>query len=808
MSLTLPFLPPRCFTRSSLALRQDGTFNFQLKYKLQPITLNSNGLKITKATLTLTNLCPFRDDQRNADSEACPPNGDKQLYLASPAISLSTGATASGAFCLTQSSWVKFMASSIASFTAGPVTLTNAELFIWTGAATSGQYDPNLLLPNWGDATLNVQVCGTFSFPIPSYTTASTAGCARLYTQNSNYHVIIGQTGTLTGLGIGWTDIKSTPPTITLYGQSVQLVASSAVVAGTLTVPTKLLAQLGLGSSTTVQITGLVSSSGITTTLTLPLTIGYSKPPLVFQISNLAATLQITGASSWTLNGTASVKATIGWSPNTFTKTIVVGVTSSETSDGAQVEAGNQGDSSDENDGLTPSTKLSDPPSATYIWPDNAFGIPGFNLWYLSLTFTISSGTPSGYALALVGYLDPTKTAGVLTGTDWLYSGLSFSTMPSSQCVVFAFDGTGTNTGISIKDVLIAKKFQFGYSSTGCTVPGLPDGITLDANFFGFLFWSTIGNSGSFLIAVKKSSTGFQGQVGVTDFTLAGITYQSVQLSVSVTMDPSTGQATDSDVSFQAQMKTDIGTFSASVDCSKGTNGIDQSIQVSGADIAFKSGTDFSIDSFAFSVVVQMPAGGGCGYFDTAASGSITMKNSKFTLDDAEIAINCGKVYKFVLWFTYSHYQTWSATTKSVSLLLAYAAQPDSFAVFNSHTDGSGNIFGDAQTTQNFYKALIGVVGVSSEREFKRGYKDSSGHTKDFDRIVTVGMFLSVAVYLPDSGSTAYTASITMGGYFDADRVSGLVGCTFSNTADPRCGGELRLNPSWAGLYHYQWNDL
>ena len=39
--------------------------------------------------------------------------------------------------------------------------------------------------------------------------------------------------------------------------------------------------------------------------------------------------------------------------------------------------------------------------------------------------------------------------------------------------------------------------------------------------------------------------------------------------------------------------------------------------------------------------------------------------------------------------------------------------------------------------------------------------------------------------------------------------VSGAVGCSMDpGGADFTCGGELRLNPSWAGVYHFNWGDL
>ena len=60
------------------------------------------------------------------------------------------------------------------------------------------------------------------------------------------------------------------------------------------------------------------------------------------------------------------------------------------------------------------------------------------------------------------------------------------------------------------------------------------------------------------------------------------------------------------------------------------------------------------------------------------------------------------------------------------------------------------------------------------------------------------------------STSNNWTTKIGAGGYFDADRVSGAIGCVFQITPDDdfECGGQLRLDPSWAGVYHFEWGDL
>jgi hypothetical protein len=46
-------------------------------------------------------------------------------------------------------------------------------------------------------------------------------------------------------------------------------------------------------------------------------------------------------------------------------------------------------------------------------------------------------------------------------------------------------------------------------------------------------------------------------------------------------------------------------------------------------------------------------------------------------------------------------------------------------------------------------------------------------------------------------------------GDFEADRVSGKIGGKIdAGGKDFTVGGELRLNPSWAGVYHFDWGEM
>jgi hypothetical protein len=70
---------------------------------------------------------------------------------------------------------------------------------------------------------------------------------------------------------------------------------------------------------------------------------------------------------------------------------------------------------------------------------------------------------------------------------------------------------------------------------------------------------------------------------------------------------------------------------------------------------------------------------------------------------------------------------------------------------------------------------------------------------------VTISIDMSVSVNTDDPESSGFS----FGGSFDADRVSGDVECELpAGSSDFDCLGKLRLNPSWAGVYHANWSGL
>jgi hypothetical protein len=180
---------------------------------------------------------------------------------------------------------------------------------------------------------------------------------------------------------------------------------------------------------------------------------------------------------------------------------------------------------------------------------------------------------------------------------------------------------------------------------------------------------------------------------------------------------------------------------------------------------------------FKFNTAADIPLQGGCARFSADASGSLTVGSRAFTLVGASFAFQCDKITNLYLKVLYEHTVKWN---------------PDVSA--NSHLELKYP-YNDSGKTY-----LYGDVGFSYERHFSKKYKG-----KTFSRDVDVSFDMTLEI---DTGNPA-ASGFSFRGDFNADRVSGAVGCSMDPGAgDFTCGGELRLNPSWAGVYHFDWGDM
>lgn len=332
------------------------------------------------------------------------------------------------------------------------------------------------------------------------------------------------------------------------------------------------------------------------------------------------------------------------------------------------------------------------------------------------------------------------------------------------------------------------------------------NGTTLNINQISGTITNTAGNISHFLtlsgytigdatfdLVASFDETGLTASALVSDLEMGGSTLETATITVS-TATP--------EVDITATLDSDAGNFDAEIKasgplppeaCPTTTCGPPQpryheEISVSGADLA--GGTSkFHLQAFSFSASKDTPSWG-CTTLDVDATGSATIENNTYTLKDAHLTLSCSTVTSFKFAVEFSHYEKWKKQTLTADLTIAWSGVPGTF----KGPEGS----------VRYQQGYFGAVDLSQQRTFSKKYK---GRT--FHRGVKIGLGFGVAVYQPSAGA-AWVSDIGAAGYFDADRVSGIIGCVFQLTpgTDMNCGGKLRLNPSWAGVYHFDWNDL
>jgi hypothetical protein len=236
-----------------------------------------------------------------------------------------------------------------------------------------------------------------------------------------------------------------------------------------------------------------------------------------------------------------------------------------------------------------------------------------------------------------------------------------------------------------------------------------------------------------------------------------------------------------------ASLVTDAGTFDVAMSVAQADgNGCsdwscyDLTITATGADLAAGS-EDFYLQSFGFTWSSTVPATG-C----------------------STIGIACSTLTKFVFDLQVSHTPGFSndggGVTQTVTMEVNWFG--DGTDSPYQQTFGSKGQFTGPSFA--YVDGFFGSVDLSYKRSFSEKYKD-----KTFSKDIEVGIGFNLAVFQATSGA-AWTVDVGAMGYFEADRVSGDIDCDFEATpsTDFTCSGKIRVNPSWAGVYHHTWNNL
>lgn len=285
---------------------------------------------------------------------------------------------------------------------------------------------------------------------------------------------------------------------------------------------------------------------------------------------------------------------------------------------------------------------------------------------------------------------------------------------------------------------------------------------------------------------------GFEGSKTFSKLVVGQTEYSNVTVSISTSRKYAQLDGT---------LNTNMGKFTISAQVSAPGGVYTQSLKVTGAKLKIeKGGVDFQ--DFKFSATAEIPKNG-CATFTNAFGGTFKMKNRTYTINGAKMSISCGKVVLFEFKITVAHTDRETGTTKRATLALAWTNRPGQFDdLLDPSLGDSGGHIGNF----SYQKGLFGKVDLSETRRFSKKYKN-----KTFSRSVTMGVIFGVAIYTtPKNPTGPWYAKIGAGGYFDADRVSGSFGCLYEHASsdDFTCGGELRLNPSWAGVYRAHWSGI
>lgn len=303
----------------------------------------------------------------------------------------------------------------------------------------------------------------------------------------------------------------------------------------------------------------------------------------------------------------------------------------------------------------------------------------------------------------------------------------------------------------------------------------------------------TVGNA-TFNAQATYDDDGFTASAQVSDMEIGGFTVNDA----SITLSTETSYA-----EISGDISTDAGDFSADIQATAlSGGGYTLAVSVSGADL--EGGTsEFRISQFSFSWTKTVSSSG-CTQLkvgkstDVSVSGTLVMGNTTYDLEDVTLDFQCEQMTKFEFDISVSHTPDWSNQTKTVTLKIQWDGTPGSY----TPTFGPNNMFsGD---TYDYSSGYFGVVDLSDSRGFSKKYDD-----RTFSETITIGLGFSVAVYTPTNGG-ATTADVGAFGYFDADRVSGDITCDFEVTPgqDFDCGGTMRVNPSWAGVYREDWSGF
>lgn len=765
------------------------------------VTWNLSRGAILTTNFSVSNTCPFTDAQK------CPADTANTVYLGMPSASLKIDGIAN---TLSMAGGIDVSGTwSRLEGTAGNVTfegtgISNTQAVVWKGQRLDS-YDPSMTMPDLSSLNngMNVEFCGTFSISIPNITNKSTNGCTRWSQQG----IVIAQSGGSTTVvtsmpttdasgatvaspasanvkGFAWTNIPSSANLeIAFSGVKTALESRKWTLAGIASLPGTAANALGIdlkgATSLNFEVRGTFSTTEVSLSGDIPVNLSIGKEPFKINAKSLRATLAAGTETGFSFSIGTTSNVTLGYEPNTrdITSSLsLVAATKPSVGMVLSLSAVGQKNSVDSNvTGTTISSRLSRPDLATFIWPDQ-FGIRGLNLFSLTGNIGWMGGSPV-VSYTSSSYLNPQgadmgkiiQCNGACDPSDWMISTLAVSASYTTPCFAYGFDGTSGGSTLAVDGgVMKTSVFKIGIARTGCSIQSGDQTLSLPVGFFGFQFSAQFG-SATFDVATQLTSEGFVFQSTATNFTLAGISYPNITLNVTI-------DSSGSNVSFSGTMQSVLGTSNVSANFSGSSSGISQELSAAVTNWSLGRAGTLTVPKFAFSTSFTIPFDGACAEMSASATGEMLVKSKTYRLKAATFTLDCRGLKAMLLSIDMQHVMTGGGTLTS------------EFRLFYSSGKYSGG------------KQLVGGAGFEYVRNKSWELAD-----KTFERDIKISISAGFLLYLSDPGNADFQFS----GAFDADRVSGSLGCKWSTDGmDFRCNGNLRLNPRWAGVYDKTWGDL
>lgn len=779
----------------------NGTVAYSLTSSSHSWQVASNATYVS--TLSFTSACPL-DAAKCSDTVTGPfisMNGTLSVS-GMPNISMNGAMN-------TNAEWARFDGTTT-DLTFNGTGVTKPTLTLWRGARPDS-YNPDMQLPSLAKLTNgnNMEFCGGFTINIPKITNKSTSGCVRW----SPSGVVIGQVGIgasmsgslpSTGVsaptsadvkGLALTNISETllnslpSRDAVMSGVSNAIKDKTIVLAGKASLPgvvaDALNVSLGGASSLVVDVRGEVSTTGFSLSGDVNTNINLGNEPFKMSIRKITASVSMeTGdGASFSLGTTG--EATAGYAPQTRTlqtSVQLVAATSPQKGMALSVTAKGTPSAADvNNNGLTVATRLRDPANAKYVWPDQ-FGIKGLNLWNMTVQIAFQNGSPAlGYTST--SYMNPNgsqtgkvlKCDGLCDASDWMVGTLGFNVSYANPCFAYSFNsGSGTSGFALDGGIMKANSFALGIAPDGCSIQSGDTTLALEKGFAGFQFTGKFGDA-SVAVATQVTPNGFVFNGSITNLKLVGITYEDVALNIKI-------NENGSNINFNADMTSAMGDMSVKSAFTSNPIGKFQSLEGKLTDWTWGKNGTVDLKTFNFSTSAYISTNGGCGSFSGSADGSLSVGSRDLDLEEAAFAFDCNGINNLAFKVNYAHKMKWNGANSNAYLQFKYPSASGG----KTYTSG----------TKYFY----GAAGFSYNRRFSKKYRGTT-----FSRGVDVNIDMSITV----NPEKPQDSGFSFDGEFDADRVSGEISASMDpGGGDFTAGGRLRLNPSWAGIYHYNWGDL